>query len=74
MVIGIFISNAVTLTANRCRNISIAKKYPNEILKLLTVDEIRAGKILLANSSSDNVYKVEVVFTVIPSLILALYQ
>ena len=53
LVKGFFISNAVTVTAKRCRNISISITYPNEILKILGGDEIRAAKNLPANSSSD---------------------
>ena len=74
MVKGFFISNAVVLSAKKCRNISISVKYPNEIWNLLRAEDITAAKNLLANSCTDNLYRIEVVFTVIPSLMLALYQ
>ena len=49
MVESYFISNAVTLTAKRCQNISVAISYPNKILKLPRVDGMKAAKNLRPN-------------------------
>ena len=44
MVEGFFISNAVTLTAKRRRNISTSVQYPNELLKFFRADGIEQQK------------------------------